>query len=388
MPLLNKHKTLSFLVLVAGVALSAAQTAQTAPPTSVMPGVQKPAAAEAQPPLDVDRDPVLSPDADDNLGVSPKTPTPSSESSAPKSPVKPNTVTRGANGTFTIRQNVEEVVLNATVLDNNNHLVTTLDQNAFKVFEDNVPQTIASFRREDLPVSLGILVDNSGSMTTKRKSVAQASLDMVRSSNPQDEVFLVSFNEEATLEQPFSSNLNRLQESFNAITPPKGGTAIYDAVIASGTELAKAAKRPKQVLVIITDGEDNASTETLEDTIREVQDLQGPIVYCIGLLYEDQGGGGREARRAKRALEALASQTGGVAYFPKSLAEVDGVAAEVARDIRSQYTIGYHSTKPASEGGYRTVRVVAKASSGGKLTVRTRSGYYPRSDARSVKASK
>jgi VWFA-related protein len=297
-------------------------------------------------------------------------------------------VTRGANGTFTIRQNVEEVVLNATVLDNNNHLVTTLDQSAFKVFEDGTPQTIASFRREDLPVSLGILIDNSGSMATKRKSVTEASLGMVRSSNPQDEVFLVSFNEEATLEQPFVSNVNKLQESFNAIAPPKGGTAIYDAVIASGTELAKSAKRPKQVLVIITDGEDNASTETLEDTIREVQDLQGPIVYCIGLLYEDQGGGGREARRARRALEALATQTGGVAYFPHSISDVDGVAAEVARDIRNQYTIGYRSTKPASEGGYRTVRVEARGKNTGKLTVRTRSGYYPRGESRPAKASR
>lgn len=382
MPLLNKPKLLCCLLFISGVIPAAASLGQTAT------NAQKPPTAEAQQPLDVDRDPVISPDADDNLGVSPKTPPPTSTSGTPQSTGKPNEITRGANGTFTIRQNVDEVVLNATVLDSNNHLVTTLDQSAFRVLEDNVPQNIASFRREDLPVSLGILVDNSGSMMTKRKSVAEASLDMVRSSNPQDEVFLVSFNEEATLEQPFVSDVNRLQESFNAIASPKGGTAIYDAVIASGTEMAKSAKRPKQVLVIITDGEDNASTETLEDTIREVQDLQGPIVYCIGLLYEDQGSGGREAHRARRALEALANQTGGVAYFPHSLSEVPEIAAEVARDIRNQYTIGYHSTKPASEGGYRTVRVEAKWRNGGKLTVRTRSGYYPRGEGKTVKATR
>lgn len=371
MPLLNKPTILCSLLFIAGFAPAVpffGQAASTA---------QKPSAAEQQQPLDVDRDPVVSPDADDNLGVSPRTPPPASSSGTPRTG-KPSEIVRGPNGTFTIRQNVDEVVLNATVLDSNNHLVTSLDQSAFKVLEDNVPQTIASFRREDLPVSLGILVDNSGSMMTKRRSVAEASLDMVRSSNPQDEVFLVSFSEDPTLEQPFVSDLNKLQEAFNAIPPPRGGTAIYDAVIASGAEMAKSAKRPKQVLVIITDGEDNASTETLEDTIREVQDLQGPIVYCIGLLYEDQGGGGREARRARRALEALANQTGGVAYFPHSLTEVPEIAAEVARDIRNQYTIGYHSTKPASEGGYRIVRVEAKTRNGGKLTVRTRSGYYPR----------
>ena len=380
MPLLNRPPTFCFLLLLAGLMPGISSLGQTA--------AQQPQAAEVQQPLDVDRDPVVSPDADDNVGVSPKTPPPvSGAGTTPRTPGKPNEVTRGPGGTYTIRQNVEEVVLNATVLDSNNHLVTSLDQSAFRVLEDNVPQTIASFRREDLPVSLGILVDNSGSMMTKRKSVAEASLDMVRSSNPQDEVFLVSFNEEATLEQPFVSDVNRLQESFNAIASPKGGTAIYDAVIASGTEMAKSAKRPKQVLVIITDGEDNASTETLEETIREVQDLQGPIVYCIGLLYEDQGGGGREAHRARRALEALSNQTGGVAYFPHSLTEVPEIAAEVARDIRNQYTIGYRSTKPASEGGYRTVRVEAKMRNGGKLTVRTRSGYYPRGEAKTVKAA-
>ena len=373
MPLLNKTKILGPLLVMAVVLTGGRLCAQAGS------GAQKPGAAETQQPLDVDRDPVVSPDPDDNVGVSPKTTTiPAPEAGgATRRAGKPNEVTRGANGTFTIRQKVEEVVLNATVLDGSNHLVTNLDQSAFNVREDNVPQTITSFRREDLPVSLGILVDNSGSMMTKRRSVAEASLDMVRSSNPQDEVFLVSFNEEATLEQPFSSDVKKLSDSFNNIGSPKGGTAIYDAVIASGTEMAKSAKRPKQVLVIITDGEDNASTETLEDTIREVQDLQGPIVYCIGLLYEDQGGGGREARRARRALEALANQTGGVAYFPHSLVEVPEIAAEVARDIRNQYTIGYHSTKPPSEGGYRTVRVEAKSPKG-KLTVRTRTGYYPR----------
>ena len=137
----------------------------------------------------------------------------------------------------------------------------------------------------------------------------------------------------------------------------KGGTALYDAVVASADQLAKNAKRPKQALLIITDGEDNASTFNLEQTIRRVQDLQGPVVYSIGLLFGDEGG--RESRRAKRALKLLSDETGGIAFFPKSLADVDTIAAEVARDIRNQYTIGYHSTKPPSQGGYRVLKVEA-----------------------------
>jgi Ca-activated chloride channel family protein len=149
--------------------------------------------------------------------------------------------------------------------------------------------------------------------------------------------------------------------------------------VASADQLAKGAKRSKQVLLIITDGEDNASSLTLEQTIRRIQDLQGPVVYSIGLLFGDDGTG-REGHRAKRALQMLSNETGGIAFFPKSLAEVDSIAGEVARDIRSQYTIGYHSTKPANLGGYRVVRVDAKAPGVGKLIVRTRTGYYPKTD--------
>jgi VWFA-related protein len=130
------------------------------------------------------------------------------------------------------------------------------------------------------------------------------------------------------------------------------------------------------VLLVITDGEDNASVMSLEQTIQRIQALQGPVVYSIGLLFKDEGGG-REARRAKRALQMLSSETGGVAFFPSSLGEVDQIAAEVARDIRNQYTLGYHSTKPFTQGGYRLVKVEAHASGMGKLTVRTKTGYYP-----------
>jgi len=334
---------------------------------------QKP---ETQPPLNVDRDPILSPDAEDNEPVSPEHP--GSQNRGPQ------TLERGSHGGFTLRRNVDEVVLNVTILDEAGHLVTDLKQEDFKIFEDGVPQTIASFQHQDIPVSLGIIVDNSGSMRDKRAAVNTAALDLVKASNHDDESFVVNFSDEAFIDQDFTSDIGKLREGLAHIDS-KGGTALYDAVVASADQLAKNAKRPKQALLIITDGEDNASTFNLEQTIRRVQDLQGPVVYSIGLLFGDEGG--RESRRAKRALKLLSDETGGIPFFPKSLADVDPIAAEVARDIRNQYTIGYHSTKPPSQGGYRVVKVEAHAPGHGKLFVRTRSGYYPKPVASEPKSA-
>ena len=287
-----------------------------------------------------------------------------------------NPIERGSGGTFTLRQNAYEVRLNATVLDSSGRTIQTLDKDAFRVFEDNVPQTIASFRHEDLPVSLGILIDSSGSMYDKRAAVDAASLDLVKLSNPQDEAFLVDFSWEAFIDQDFTSDISKLQQGLSYIKS-SGGTAIYDALVASADYLSKNAKHPKQVLLIVTDGEDNASSATLEQAIRRIQDFDGPVVYCIGLLFGDDTTK-TEARHARRVLETLSEQTGGAAYFPKSVKDVDAITKEVANDIRTQYTISYHSTKPPELGGYRVVRVEARDKGYGKLSVRTRSGYYPR----------
>jgi VWFA-related protein len=359
MRLCNKWHIFYFLFLVA---FSFAVQAQAPAPS---PSQSKP---EQQPPLTVDRDPVTSPDAADNQPVSPSNP----------NTLKPGTPLEREKGGFTFRRDVDEVVLNASVLDDDGRIVNDLKQDNFHVFEDGAPQTIASFQHQDIPVSMGIIIDNSGSMRDKRMAVNTAALDLVKASNPQDEAFIVNFSDEAFIDQDFTSDIGKLRDGLAHIDS-KGGTALYDAVIASADQLAKGAKRPKQVLLIVTDGEDNASSLNLEQTIRRVQDLQGPVVYTIGLLFGDSGGG-REAHRAKRALQLLASETGGMSYFPKSLEYVDQICAEVAHDIRNQYTIGYHSTKPASQGGYRVVKVVASAPGHGKLSVRTRSGYYPKTD--------
>ena len=191
---------------------------------------------------------------------------------------------------------------------------------------------------------------------------------------------MVNFSDEAFIDQDFTSDINKLRDGLSHIDS-RGGTALYDAVAASADKLVADAKRPKQVLILITDGEDNASSLNLEQTIRRVQELSGPTIYSIGLLFGDEMDRG-EVRRARRALELLSSETGGMAFFPKNVEQVDQIAAEVARDIRTQYTLGYRSTKPMTVPGFRRVEVVAKAKGAGKLEVRTRTGYFPSARSR------
>ena len=266
-------------------------------------------------------------------------------------------------------------MLQATVADDKNHLVTSLDKSAFTVFENNQQQTITSFRHEDIPVAMGIVIDNSGSMREKRDKVNRAALNLVRSSNPQDQVFVVNFNDEYYLDQPFTSDINKLREALEKVEA-RGGTALYDAIVASADYMKKNAKLQKKVLFVVTDGEDNASRESLEEAVRRLQEENGPTVYAIGLLGEEK------ARRARRALETIAQRTGGIAFLPRTLDEVDSISSNVAHDIRNQYTIGYKPTTPKSEGGYRAIRVEAKAKGYSKPIVRTRSGYYPGQESR------
>ncbi len=212
-------------------------------------------------------------------------------------------------------------------------------------------------------------------MYRKRPSVNKSALDLIEASNHDDEAFVVNFSDEAFIDCEFTGDINKLRDGLSHIDS-RGGTALYDAVVASADHLVEEGKRPKQVLVLITDGDDNASTLNLEQTIHRVQELSGPVIYTIGLLFGDEMSRA-EVRHARRSLELLSTETGGMAFFPKSIEEVDQIAAEVARDIRSQYTLGYHSTKPTSVPGFRRVEVVVGAKGTGKLTVRTRTGYFP-----------
>jgi VWFA-related protein len=272
------------------------------------------------------------------------------------------------DGDFVIKRQVQEVVIHATVVDKEQRMVTDLDRNAFKVFEDGQTQNITSFRHEDIPVALGIVIDNSGSMREKREKVNKAALNLVRASNPEDQVFVVNFNDEYFLDQDFTSDINKLREALEKVEA-RGGTALYDAVVASADQ-SKNSPLQKKVLLVVTDGEDTASRESLEQAVKRIQQENGPTVYAIAILGEER------QRRTRRVLTTICERTGGIAFFPKTVDEVDEISRQVAHDIRNQYTIGYKPTNPKSAGGYRTIRVEADARGHGKLTVRTRSGYY------------
>lgn len=275
-------------------------------------------------------------------------------------------------GVFVFKKRVEEVMLHATVVDDKQHMVTNLKKGDFTVYEDGRPQQITTFGLADVPVSIGIIIDNSGSMRDKRPAVAQAAINLVKASNPGDEVFIVNFNEEPFLDQDFTNSVPLMQDALEHIAS-RGGTALYDALVAASDHLTKSAKLDKKALLVVTDGEDNASRESLEAAVRKLAVDGGPTVYTIGILGEEEKGA---AKRAKRALRLIAEQTGGVSFFPENLNEVDAISRQVAHDIRNQYTIGYKPTNPQNRGGFRTVKVEARAPGYKHLQVRTRTGYY------------
>jgi Ca-activated chloride channel family protein len=260
------------------------------------------------------------------------------------------------------------VVVYATVKNSRGDLVTNLDQNAFTVYENGKPQPIVLFRNDDVPISLGIVIDNSGSMKSKRAKVEAAALALVRASNSQDEVFVLNFADKAQLDVPFTSDLKTLESGISRVDAI-GGTAMRDAVDVAEEYFEQHATRDRKVLLIITDGNDNASVAE-EKRIRARAERGQIVIHAIGLLNDDDSS---EAKRARNALDDLAEVTGGVTFYPENLDDVHTVALDLARQMRSQYMIAYRPLNEALDGGYRTIRVTAKGD--GKLTVHTRPGY-------------
>lgn len=278
-----------------------------------------------------------------------------------------------AEETTTFRADTRLVVLHATVADKSGKLVTNLTQKSFRVFENEVEQPIKKVIREDVPVSMGLIVDNSGSMRTKRLRVEAAALSLVKSSNPEDEVFIVNFNDEAFLDKPFTNDIKELEQGLAKIDS-RGGTAMRDAVRMSIDYLKENGKRDKKLLVVVTDGDDNNSSITLENLTKYAQQNE-VLIYTVGVLSEEEK---REAKRASRALNAIAEASGGAAYYPKELGDVEKICVQVAHDIRSQYIIQYSPTNTALDGSFRKIKVVANGPN--RPVVRTRSGYYATPD--------
>lgn len=270
----------------------------------------------------------------------------------------------------TFRVGMDLVQLNVSVFDPSGQIIKGLTQSAFTIYENNVKQQISVFRQEDVPVSLGLVIDNSASMEKKKDRVASSALAMVKASNPADEVFIINFNEEADIVQDFTNDPAVLEKSLHKLGA-KGETAMRDAALLGIEHLRAKAKRDKKVLVIITDGEDNSSFATQQKVI-EAAHLTNTIVYAIGLLGEEKP---ESAARAKSQLEALTTATGGRAWFIADVSAIAGITPEIAHEIRNQYVLGYTSSDPNKDGSFRTIRVEVNVPG---ATVRTRSGYYAR----------
>ena len=277
---------------------------------------------------------------------------------------------QGSHSGYVISETVNLVELPVTVRDSKGQFVSGLEQPNFQVYENGLMQEITLFRNEDVPVIAGLVVDHSGSMGNKRDEVMEGARAFVQASNPQDREFVVNFSDIVTFglppDTPFTSNTEDLQAALLA-TPLSGRTALYDAVAAALERLRKD-QRDKKVLLLISDGGDNASRHDFSEVLRMAQ-AANVVIYAVGLFDKNA------AEQNPKVLKKFALDTGGLVYFPNSAAEVVSVCQEIAADIRHQYTLGYSPPNPES-GGYRTVRVKVNALGRGKLSVRTRNGYF------------
>jgi Ca-activated chloride channel homolog len=272
---------------------------------------------------------------------------------------------------YTISVNVEMVALNATVRDHRGALVSGLAQKDFQVYENEIPQQIECFSREDIPVTAGLVIDNSGTMGPKRSEVITAALTFARSSNPEDQMFVINFNENVSFglpaNMPFTDKVAQLEIALSGIVAD-GMTALYDAVAVALDHLKKG-NRNKKVLIVISDGGDNASKIKL-DRVLAVAGQSDAIIYTIGIFDEN------DPDRNLRALKELAKATGGEAFLPGSVKDVVPICKQIAYDIRNQYSITYLPTNIKQDGSFRTIKVTAGAQDGRRLFVRTRAGYY------------
>jgi Ca-activated chloride channel homolog len=279
---------------------------------------------------------------------------------------------------FTVSVDVQLVQLPVAVFDPRGRVVTGLTKEDFQIFEDRVVQEVTLFKHEDIPVSLGLVIDNSGSMRNKRERVNRAALTFVRESNPQDETFIVNFDSEVYLEQEFTNAIDDLVHALR-YTDTRGETALYDAVHLSVDHM-RIGTKDKKALLLISDGEDNSSRYRLEKVVEALR-KSNVTLYAIGLLEENDQRGGlfrkSPSSKAREALVKFAEASGGQAYFPKSLDEIDDLCKRIAHDLRDQYTIGYTPTNKKLDGSWRQVVLkVNPRRTSSKVTVRTKPGYY------------
>jgi len=280
---------------------------------------------------------------------------------------------------YTLSIDTTEVQVPISVLDKEGRPVDGLKQEHFQVFEDKVLQTIKTFRHEDIPLSLGLVIDNSGSMRNKRERVNSSALAFVRESNPEDETLIINFDDSAYLEQEFTSSIGDLIDALENIDS-RGETALYDALYLAADKVTKEGKKDKKAILLITDGEDNASKYGINKVIEALRQSKVTL-YAVGLLEEDDQRGGLfkkpPSKKAKDDLIKFADITGGRAYFPKNLDEVEELVKHIAHDLRNHYTITYTPTNAKPDGTWREVNVkVTPPKNLPKFTVQSKPGYY------------
>jgi Ca-activated chloride channel family protein len=258
------------------------------------------------------------------------------------------------------------VIVHATVKNAHGALVTNLDRGAFTVYENGKPQPITVFRKDDVPVSLGLLIDNSGSMRSLRTRLEAAALALARASNPDDEIFVVNFNDKVRIDVPLTGDYGVLERGI-ARVDAVGGTAMRDAVETAETYLSEHGTRDRKVLVVVTDGIDNASAAT-RDRIEKAAEVRDTAIFAIGLF-----GHSEHAGEGRHELEHLTDRTGGAAFFPPDVDDIEPVARTIASEIRSQYTIGYTPLHQTLDGSYRSIRVAVAGKE--RMTVHARTGY-------------
>jgi Ca-activated chloride channel homolog len=272
-----------------------------------------------------------------------------------------------------LKVDVDLVLVNATVTDPQNRYVTGLEPDHFQIWEDKIEQKIAYFSAEDVPVSLGVIFDISGSMKDKISIARDAAVTFLKTGNPDDEYFLVEFANRPEVAEDFTSDITKLQNRL-IFAPAKGMTAMYDSVYL-GLEKLKEGSNPKKALLLITDGEDNRSRYTfsnVKDFVKE-QDVQ---IYAIGIVdaFNSQLGTGRSGRAM---IEELSELTGGRAFFPDSVYELEDICTKIAVELKNQYVVGYESTNEAKDGKWRKLRMKVNPPAGlPRLNVRSKSGYY------------
>src|SRR3990172_2355042 len=279
---------------------------------------------------------------------------------------------KGKETDYTLSVDVNLVLLHVSVFDEKERIVKSLKKEDFDIYEDKIQQELSLFKEEDAPVSLGLVIDNSGSMRTKRERVNRAAMTFVKTCNPQDEIFLINFNDQVFIDQDFTRNTDDLAEVLDTIDT-RGGTALYDAIYLS-LEHIREGKEDKKALLVISDGEDRDSRYKFETVLEFARESQASI-YVVG-LFDKEGERSREQKRAVRNLRDLAEDTGGKYYFPESADEVEALCRQVAHEIRNQYTLGYKPTNTKRDGTWRSISVrLNTVKNSKKLVARTKRGY-------------